>query len=60
MVATGGSVLDTVEHLKNVGVKKIKVLAIIVAPEGIKAIEEKYPDTRFIEYPDWTTQMRNQ
>ena len=23
-------------------------------------IEEKYPDTRFIEYPDWTTQMRNQ
>lgn len=44
MVATGGSIIDTVEHLKSVGVNKIKVLAIIVAPEGIKAIEEKYPD----------------
>lgn len=44
MVATGGSIIDTVEHLKTVGVKKIKVLAIIVAPEGIKAIEEKYPE----------------
>lgn len=44
MVATGGSILDTVEHLKNVGVTKIKVLAIICAPEGIKAIKEKHPD----------------
>ena len=44
MVATGGSILDTVEHLKNVGFTKIKVLAIICAPEGIKAIKEKYPD----------------
>lgn len=44
MVATGGSIMDTVEHLKKEGVKKIKVLAIIVAPEGIKAISEKYPD----------------
>ena len=44
MVATGGSIIDTVEQLKLEGVKKIKVLAIIVAPEGIKAIEEKYPE----------------
>lgn len=22
-------------------------------------IEDKYPETKFIEYPDWTTQMRN-
>ena len=44
MVATGGSILDTIEHLKKEGVKKIKVLAIIAAPEGIKAIEEKHPE----------------
>ena len=44
MVATGGSILDTVEHLKKVGVTRIKVLAIICAPEGIKAIKEKYPE----------------
>ena len=46
MVATGGSIIDTVEQLKQKGVKKIKVLAIIVAPEGIKAINEKYPDVQ--------------
>ena len=44
MVATGGSIIDTVEQLKMEGVKKIKVLCIILAPEGLKAIEEKYPD----------------
>ena len=44
MVATGGSIIDTVEQLKQEGVKKIKVLCIILAPEGIKAIEERYPD----------------
>ena len=22
-------------------------------------IEEKYPDTRFVEYPDWTSVVRN-
>lgn len=46
MVATGGSIIDTVDQLKQKGVKKIKVLAIIVAPEGIKAINEKYPDVQ--------------
>lgn len=44
MLATGGSALDTIEHLKNKGVKKIKFLCIIAAPEGIEAINKKYPD----------------
>ena len=46
MVATGGSVCDTIEHLKEEGVKKIKLLCIIAAPEGLKKIEEKYPDVQ--------------
>ena len=46
MVATGGSVIDTIEHLKQKGVSKIKVLCIILAPEGEKAIKEKYPDVQ--------------
>ena len=46
MIATGGSIMDTIEQLRAKGVKKIKVLAIIVAPEGIKAIWEKYPDVQ--------------
>lgn len=46
MVATGGSIIDTIEQLKQKNVKKIKVLCIIMAPEGMKAIEEKYPDVK--------------
>ena len=44
MLATGGSGLDAIELLKEKGVKNIKFLCIIAAPEGIKRIEEKHPD----------------
>lgn len=44
MLATGGSGLDAIELLKEKGAKKIKFLCIISAPEGLKAINEKYPD----------------
>lgn len=46
MLATGGSALDAIELLKNKGVKKIKFLSIISAPEGLKKVEEKYPDVQ--------------
>ena len=46
MLATGGSINDTIEQLKEKGVKKIKVLCIIAAPEGIKAVNEKNPDVQ--------------
>ena len=46
MLATGGSGLDAIELLKEKGVKNIKFLCIIAAPEGIKAIEEKHPDVQ--------------
>lgn len=44
MLATGGSALATIKKLKKDGVKKIKFLCIIAAPEGLKAIKETYPD----------------
>ena len=44
MLATGGSACDAIETLKKDGVKKIKFLCIIAAPEGIKKVNEKYPD----------------
>lgn len=44
MLATGGSAIDAIELLKSKGVKKIKFLCIIAAPEGIKKVEEKHPD----------------
>ena len=46
MLATGGSANDAIELLKSKGVKNIKFLCIIAAPEGIKAMQEKYPDVQ--------------
>ncbi|NMA51260.1 MAG: uracil phosphoribosyltransferase [Mollicutes bacterium] len=46
MLATGGSALDAISLLKEKGVKKIKFLCIIAAPEGIKLVEENHPDVQ--------------
>ena len=46
MLATGGSATDAIQMLKDDGVKKIKFLSIISAPEGIKKLTEKYPDVK--------------
>jgi uracil phosphoribosyltransferase len=44
MLATGGSATATASVLKRWGVKKIKFVGLIGAPEGIKALQEKHPD----------------
>lgn len=46
MLATGGSGSAAIQMLKNDGVKKIKFLSIIAAPEGIKRIKEDHPDVQ--------------
>ena len=46
MLATGGSACDTITMLKEDGVKNIKFLSIISAPEGIKKLEELHPDVK--------------
>ena len=46
MLATGGSALDAIELLKSKGVKKIKFLCIIAAPDGLEAVTNKYPDVK--------------
>lgn len=46
MLATGGSAASAIEHLKKNGVKKIKMICIIAAPEGIKSITDKYKDVK--------------
>lgn len=46
MLATGGSALDAIELLKSKGVKKIKFICIIAAPEGLKEVTKKYPDVK--------------
>ena len=44
MLATGGSAVATADILKHWGVKKIKFVGLIGAPEGIKNMQEHHPD----------------
>ena len=44
MLATGGSAIAAVDVLKRWGVKKIKFIGLIGAPEGIKCLQEAHPD----------------
>jgi len=44
MLATGGSAIDAINALKKRGANSIKMMCIVAAPEGIKALQEKHPD----------------
>ncbi|WP_085246960.1 uracil phosphoribosyltransferase [Gilliamella mensalis] len=44
MLATGGSMVATIDLLKKAGCKNIKVLVLVAAPEGIKVLEQAHPD----------------
>jgi uracil phosphoribosyltransferase len=44
MLATGGSATATADILKRWGVKKIKYVGLIAAPEGIQAMQKAHPD----------------
>jgi uracil phosphoribosyltransferase len=44
MLATGGSAVATVDILKNWGVKRIKFVGVLAAPEGIDRLQQAHPD----------------
>lgn len=44
MLATGGSAIDAIDLLKEKGVRKIKFLCIISAPEGLEKVSKVHPD----------------
>ncbi|NCB51146.1 MAG: uracil phosphoribosyltransferase [Clostridia bacterium] len=44
MLATGGSASAATKFLKEVGVKHIKLMSIIGAPEGVARMQEDHPD----------------
>ncbi len=44
MLATGGSMIATLDLLKEQGCKVFKVLVLVAAPEGIAALEKAHPD----------------
>ncbi len=44
MLATGGSLVAALDAVRQWGVPRTKVLAIIAAPEGIRHLTERHPD----------------
>lgn len=44
MLATGGSAVAAIGFLKERGAKNIKLMCLIAAPEGIKAVRDQHPD----------------
>ena len=44
MLATGGSAIAAINSIKQRGAKNIKLVCLVGAPEGVKAIYEAHPD----------------
>lgn len=48
MLATGGSLVATVDMLKRNGCKEIIAIVMVAAPEGVKLMNEKHPDVKIV------------
>ena len=46
MLATGGSAVAAIRYLREAGVKDVRLLCIIAAPEGVDRILEADPDVQ--------------
>jgi len=44
MLATGGSMVATIDLLKKAGCREIRAMVLVAAPEGIAAVEAAHPD----------------
>jgi uracil phosphoribosyltransferase len=44
MLATGNSVTAAIQRLKDAGVKDIKLMTLLAAPEGIRRLQRSHPD----------------
>jgi uracil phosphoribosyltransferase len=46
MLATGGSAVHALRHLKRAGAKQLELVCLVAAPDGIKAVQDEHPDVR--------------
>ena len=44
MLATGGSAVAAIAEMKSRGCQNIKLMVLVAAPEGIKAVQDSHPD----------------
>jgi uracil phosphoribosyltransferase len=45
MLATGGSAAMAVDGLHGLGARDVRLLSIVAAPEGVRYLQEQFPDT---------------
>jgi len=48
MLATGGSAISAIEHLKSHGAQRFTFVCLVAAPEGIEALSEAHPEVHII------------
>ncbi len=46
MLATGGSAVNALQHLKDAGARQLALVCLVAAPEGIAAVTGAHPDVR--------------
>lgn len=46
MLATGGSMVATIDMLKRAGAREIRALVLVAAPEGIARVNQLHPDVQ--------------
>jgi uracil phosphoribosyltransferase len=46
MLATGGSAVRALQHLKASGARFLEVVCLVAAPEGVRAVQAEHPDVR--------------
>jgi uracil phosphoribosyltransferase len=55
MLATGGSAVHALDHLKKSGARHLELVCLVAAPEGLEAVQGKHPDVRI-----WTAAVDRQ
>ena len=55
MLATGGSAVHALDHLKKSGARHLELVCLVAAPEGLEAVHGKHPDVRI-----WTAAVDRQ
>jgi uracil phosphoribosyltransferase len=55
MLATGGSAVHALDRLRGAGARRLALVCLVVAPEGLAAVEEHHPDV-----PIWAAAVDRQ
>jgi len=55
MLATGGSAVHALSRLKEAGAQRLRLVCLVCAPEGVKAVNDAHPDV-----PIWAAALDRQ